>query len=173
MESSTAIYISLASAFFSLMSVVVVYFQYAKQRNQFLFENFFKINEINRDIIKLGFQDETFFKVLNGDEVSNKVFESKYLQLWLNQESVAFSSWRAGVLSYEHWLSVKRDLADFFELPSLQNHWLSVRLFYHKDFAAEMDILCAQARAPQTPPTPTVVPSCQWTGRPCSMAKPH
>ncbi|MCA1441254.1 hypothetical protein I6F07_13735 [Ensifer sp. IC4062] len=164
-SSSLPLIISIVSAVISFASAYFAYSQYRKMARQIATDVFFRVNDINRDLIKLGFEDSRFFDILDGQDVPDPRLEQRYLQLWLNQASSAFSAYEAGLLSRPHWMLMRSDLLDFFrDVAALRRHWTEVRAYHTPSFRTEMDDLLKQA---ETVINPIIqeFPSHRWTGR--------
>lgn len=108
-----------------------------------------KIYDINRELIKIGFEEPVLFSVLREEAVDDIEAErkTKYIQLWINHLSVIWESYDNGFIREEQWISIKRDIIYTMALDSMQEHWRNVKAVYPDGFTQliEQSIKAANA----------------------------
>ncbi len=101
-------------------------------------QSFIDIYGDNREIIGLGFHDPELFKILNDAKGTEPEKERRYLQIWLNQIIVIDARLRASqdesVITAELKDGLKREIADFFAMENMREHWRKRGSFYPASF---------------------------------------
>ncbi len=157
--------ISYCALFIAFSSFSVAYVQMKLFNRQIRLDCLIRITAVNREILSLGFNDPELFRVLNGDRIDSEK-EKRYLQLWLNQIENIWQAQQSQLFQRDHFRALRRDIADMFQLKSMQEHWRKTSQYYSVGFCLFIDqIIRDAAPAPSAPsftslsPAPVALPS--------------
>lgn len=128
----------------SFISISLVLVQLNDQMKQRKIDSQIRIDDINRQLITLGFSHPELFKVLHGEE-ADPIVERHYLQLWFNQFYLIYSYQTRGLFAQDRRESLERDIRDFFAQENMQRHWRHHRVYYPFSFQSFVDALAPSA----------------------------
>ncbi len=97
-------------------------------------ESEIRVYDVNRELLKLGFDRPELFEILEDAEEVDPVWERRYLQLWLNQLTLIFAMHKRGYFKDELESSLVRDNKDFMLLNNMRHHWQGYRKYYPASF---------------------------------------
>lgn len=124
----------------SFISISLVLMQLHDLMAQRKIDSQIRIDDINRQLITLGFSHPELFKVLHGEE-ADPIVERHYLQLWFNQFYLIHSYQSRGLFPSDRRESLERDIRDFFMQDNMLRHWRHYRNYYPSSFQTFMDTL--------------------------------
>ncbi len=89
-------------------------------------------------------------KVNSGQALTDK--DKAYLRTsfnaWLSYYENAHFQYRQGLLSKEHWLSVREDISGRLRQPIWKDHWETEKLTFRESFASEIDDIAREVAEP-------------------------
>lgn len=133
-------------AFFGLL---VVGWQLRDGNRQKKVESQIRLQDINRELISLGFDHPELFEVLKDGGKADPTLTRRYLQLWLNQLSLFFALKTAGTLQRDFEESCEQDFRDMFDLPSMRSHWNTYGKYYTAPFRKAVEAIRNEAALEQ------------------------
>src|SRR6185503_5293421 len=117
--------------FVSLFVMFITARQVSLLSRQLRLDSLIKISDANREIVSLGFEKPSLWKVLYD---TNELHDPKsaeerkrYLQLWFNHIHVIWKSYHLDLLDRYEWEACRADIAGALKIRSLQTHWTEVR----------------------------------------------
>jgi hypothetical protein len=131
--------VSIAALAVSVMSALYVYVQVKAYLRQQEMDFHVKLNEINKDLLKMGFEYPELLALLRGEEISDKDKQVRFIQMWVNQSLVMWMGKEHGIIDDGTWYSLRRDIATFINLPPMKAHWREVSAYYIPAFASFMN----------------------------------
>lgn len=133
------IFISAFALLVSLISTSVLFFLMRTTSRQTSLDAYCRINDINRTLITIGFEDRELLDLLDGHQINDHQKAQRYLQLWLNQIAIIHASRKLCLIDNNLWNSMFCDASEFFELPIMRDHWSQVRQYYDPELQSLLD----------------------------------
>ena len=127
--------ISVCALVVSIISISYVYIQYRGHKRQQHLDFHLRINEINRELIGMAFDNKDLLHLLNGQEIPDKEQQRRYIQMWLNQSLFMWLGKQAGIIDDGAWYSLRRDIETFVNHSTTSNHWWTVASYYPPAFS--------------------------------------
>ncbi len=141
--------ISLASTIISLVGLFFVALQLHVGNRQRESDSLVKLYDINRELMALGFSHPVLFKILDDHDDVDPLWQTRYLQLWLNQLSLSFTYMQRTVAQPELKESIERNLVDFMTMKNMRRHWHEKGHFYPLSFQKHVNELLRKIEPPQ------------------------
>jgi hypothetical protein len=142
--------ISLLALAISLISVVYVYVQVKAQARQQQMDFHVRLIEINRELLRMGFDHPELLTLLRGEEIADKDKQTRFIQMWINQSLIMWLGKEQGTIGDDAWYSLRRDIATFINRPPMKIHWQQVAPYYIPAFANFMNgLVRAQEEKPE------------------------
>lgn len=124
-------------SFFSLLVSLATYSYVVRQvgllRSQIQIDAGFKIAAVNRELLGLAFEHNELFCLFE-DKPFTDFKQRHYIQMWINHID---SMWRANehkLIEVSQWYAMKKDIADFYSISLVREHWEGVKTFYTPEF---------------------------------------
>lgn len=131
--------LSAFSTLISFVSLFLVVVQLRDHNRQRKLESEIHIYDVNRELLKLGFDKPELFEILEDAQDADPVRVRRYLQLWLNQLALIYSMHQHGYFKNELEDSLVREVREFMKLKNMQRHWQKQRNFYPAPFRRFVD----------------------------------
>lgn len=117
--------------FASLVLLLIQLRRGTKQKN---LESLYRVYDVSRQLLSLGFTHPALFDVLNDAPDVNPEWEKRYLQMWLNQLSMVHTYLKNGSFDPEFHDSLHREIAYLMTLQNMQRHWKNNGDIYSPSF---------------------------------------
>jgi hypothetical protein len=137
----------------TFVGLLFVAWQMRDGNNQRKIESQIRLQDINRELISLGFDHPELFEVLKDGGKADATLTRRYLQLWLNQLSLYFALKSAGTLQRDFEESCEQDFRDMFELPNMLDHWNRYGKYYTASFRKAVEAIRNEAALEQAAKT--------------------
>ena len=141
-------FVALISTAISFAALLLVVLQLRQTTRQQELSSLVDIYDINRELISLGFSHPQHFAILQDSNVTDPVWERRYLQLWLNQLSLIHSFLKRSVVDEDLSQSLRHNLADFMTLENMRRHWEKNRSFYPVSFQTLVNDILKKGEPP-------------------------
>ena len=129
---------NLGVLFVALAGIGLTLLQLLLLRRQLKLEALIQITDSTREIVSLGFTHPVVWSVLDGNSATLLAHEAlaqrRYLQLWTNHMQVMWAAWQMGLVSGHQWAAYRLDMAEFFRIKALREHWTKVAHYYPPGF---------------------------------------
>lgn len=144
--------VAVFSALTSFAGLVFVALQMRDATRQRRQGSLSEIYDINRQLLSLGFDHPQLFAILVDKGCAEPEWERRYLQMWLNQLSLIYSTIKQGGFDPEFEQSLEWDIRFFMTLENMRRHWKRYREFYPASFQALVNGIVDGLEGPPTPP---------------------
>lgn len=129
----------------SLLGLVMVLVELRESNRQKKLDSQIQLNQINRELISLGFAKPELFEILNNSRKADPIVKRRYLQLWLNQLSLVYAFKTSGAFHADYEECCERDLRDMMKMPSMRHHWSEFKQYYPASFQKWVDSIPNEA----------------------------
>lgn len=133
-----------------LLSAGFVLWQARLLRQQIRFQVLVEIKNINRELLMLGFDDPSLFRIISG-KARDSEKARRYLQLWINQVDLIYHAKRNGLLSKEFVQALEVDIRSFFATKGVEDFWGEVSRYYAPGLREYVDQLLNPERRDERP----------------------
>lgn len=122
-----ALSVSLGTLFYTVRQVRLL-------RSQLQIDADLRIAEVNRELLKMAFQDTELFDLFDDKPLSNKRKERHYLQMWFNHIHTMWNAHEHGLVSEAEWYSNVKDISVFFSINLVKKYWEESKCFFPASF---------------------------------------
>ena len=126
--------VAVFSASVSFIGLLLVLLQIRHGIRERSFESLYKVYDINRELLSLGFDHPELFRILADEKNVDPTLERRYLQMWLNQLSLIHSFLKKDEFDPDFQESLEREISDFMTLQNMRRHWNVRGPFYPASF---------------------------------------
>ena len=116
------------------VSVLIVAWQMREATKQSKLDSQIRLQDVNRELISLGFAKPELFEVLKDGKNVDPTAELYYLQLWLNQFCMFDALSQSGNLKPDVRESLEIDFRDMMGMENMRRHWKKFGKFYPASF---------------------------------------
>jgi hypothetical protein len=116
------------------VSVLIVAWQVREATKQSKLDSQIRLQDVNRELISLGFSKPELFEVLKDGKNVDPTAELYYLQLWLNQFCMFDALSKSGNLKADVRESLEIDFRDMMGMENVRRHWKKFGKFYPASF---------------------------------------
>ena len=116
------------------VSVLIVAWQMREATKQSKLDSQIRLQDVNRELISLGFSRPELFEVLKDGKNVDPNAELYYLQLWLNQFCMFDALSRSDNLKPDVRESLEIDFRDMMGMENMRRHWRKFGKFYPASF---------------------------------------
>lgn len=129
----------------SLLGFVVVIIQLRDSNRQTKLKSQIRLQDVNRELISLGFSKPELFKVLKDAKNVDADVEMFYLQLWLNQFCIFDALSRGAGFEKDVRDSLEVDFRDMMGMENMRRHWNKFGKFYPASFQETVNQILNEA----------------------------
>jgi hypothetical protein len=114
--------------------LLFVAWQMRDANKQSKLESQIRLQDVNRELVSLGFSRPELFEVLKDGKNVDPNAELYYLQLWLNQFCLFDALSKSGNLKPDVRESLEVDFRDMMGMENMRRHWKKFGKFYPASF---------------------------------------
>jgi hypothetical protein len=118
----------------TFVGLIFVAWQIREATKQSKLESQIRLQDVNRELISLGFSKPELFEVLKDGKNVDPNAELYYLQLWLNQFCMFDALSKSGNLKPDVRESLEIDFRDMMGMENMRRHWKKFGKFYPASF---------------------------------------
>jgi hypothetical protein len=140
--------VAIFSATVSFIGLLLVVLQLRAATRQRESESLVTIYDINRELLTLGFSHPRLFAILEDAKDADPVWETRYLQLWMNQLSLIHLYLKRAVFDKELQEFLENEIADFVTHTNVQKFWQHRGVAYPASFRRLVDEIIKKGKPP-------------------------
>lgn len=129
---------SLVLSFLALCVSVGTFFYAIRQvrflRSQLRIDADLRVAAVNRELFTMAFHDAELFNLFEDKPLANKHKERHYVQMWFNHVHTMWNVHEHGLISDAEWYSDIKDIALFFSIKIVRQHWEESKGFFPANF---------------------------------------
>ena len=118
----------------TFVGLIFVAWQIREATKQSKLESQIRLQDVNRELISLGFSKPELFEVLKDGKNVDPNAELYYLQLWLNQFCMFDALSKSGNLKPDVRESLEIDFRDMMGMENMRRYWKKFGKFYPASF---------------------------------------